>query len=35
MAMNEAENICKMLEWLFRGDMESWIGMLRCRGGGV
>lgn len=29
----EAENTCKMLDWLYHGDVDAWIGMLKCRGG--
>ena len=30
---NEAENTCKMLDWLYHGDVEAWVGMMKCRGG--
>jgi predicted phage replisome organizer len=33
MTQAEAENVCRMLDWLYHGDVESWIGMLKCRGG--
>ena len=29
----EAENVCRMLDWIYHGDVEGWIGMLKCRGG--
>lgn len=25
-----AENTCKMLDWIYHGDLEGWIGMLKC-----
>ena len=28
-----AENTCKMLDWIYHGDLDGWIGMLKCRGG--
>lgn len=28
-----AENTCKMLDWIYHGDLEGWIGMLKCGGG--
>ena len=33
MTQAEAENVCRMLDWIYHGDVESWIGMLKCRGG--
>ena len=33
MTQAEAENVCRMLDWLYHGDVDAWIGMLKCRGG--
>lgn len=35
MSKADAENVCRMLDWLYHGDVEGWIGMLKCRGGHV